>query len=234
MNPESIHQGYYFQYPAKILHVEKLPVNPDSRFTFEGYNFLEFVGKSLYMDSKTGKPKFQTVNNHASYWIEAAPGVFVSLGGFYDRERFNVAMALHIQAGRIESLIKEFLANAADIPAYEARQAAAIAEEKAAQAAEDARREAEAARREEARRQAREDQLTKAQELFKAGDRIQWEEFEALCERHGIKINMRTKGSGRASVKLIGHESMNVLTGRRPDMALRYAKELFQKLNPTT
>lgn len=225
----AIAQGFYFQLPARMVIKEKLPIKFDRVIALSPFLSVRITdNKNCYIASKDGSIHWQESPVTNEYWGEVQEGIFISLGRRNDDEQFFKLMEAY--KDDTPGLISRFLENAADIPAYEARARDAIAAKRLAEEKAHKERE-ERIKLEKTKEQEKfESLLAIAESQFKNGERIKWVYFEELCKRNGIAIHIRTLGSARESIILIGLESINVVNGRKPDKVFKHAKELYSKL----
>jgi hypothetical protein len=211
-----------FVYQAIAAITEKPRLTPRIIAT-AGHNVAVFDGACIFY--REGKARYED-NISNQYFIEVSPDLYAVIGLFSGDEVFLSRIA-GLPDGQIAKFVADSLDIAADTSAYTARAGSRIAEQREARKIEDARIDAE---RKEKRERAERERIERAVSTFKAGEFIDWDEFEELCKLHGVTMAIQTIGSGRKRVSKVGNGKFMVQRGFTPNGVFSASRELAAKL----
>lgn len=201
--------------PAKVYAFERT-VTPKTSFNAHGYKFDVFAG-NIWFDTKNLKGVIDDQEEYFTISFLTNYGyIRIESLVFYHKpsdEEFNVKLKDKISCFEripkqdIDAFIGKQIAIISNAPKYEATQAIAIAERQKAIEQEKIEKEKAEAEKERIEQEKLEQDIIKAEQEFLNGKQISVFLFENLCEKHGININIRTKGGMRKGIVSIGKDN---------------------------
>lgn len=189
--------------------------------------WLIFRGVRLHLNVAEHRCSFEHEERTDSYLFEVSPGTWaVAYAGW--KENW-ATLSAKLTPDQLEKWSAEQATIASDTEGYTLRRTAEVAAKRETRIRED---EARKTARAKAQQEAEERQYNEALDAFRAGEGIDFAEFELLCKKFGITIPIQTLGSGRKNISAIGYQSMTIRKGSNPAMALTLAQQLKRAITP--
>lgn len=209
-------------YPALAAITDKPRLTPRF-FEVDGVQIAVFDRACVYYREERCKWE-ENISNQ--YLIQIADGLYTLAGLSADDDGFKYRLSTTSKE-QISKYIADSLAIAADTQGYTERAKTEVAARRVEREQAEQKRQAERKEREE---RIERERIERAVSTFKAGEFIDWPEFEDLCKLHGVSMAIQTIGSGRKRVSKVANGKFMVQRGFTPNGVFSASRELAAKL----